>query len=56
MITPQANSLLFDLGLNPFNPLPESVDSIPLQTFNLFYLHPSPLIPPYIIPEETSKV
>jgi hypothetical protein len=27
MITPQAESFPFDLGLNPFNPLSESVDS-----------------------------
>jgi hypothetical protein len=29
MITPQVRFLLFDLYLNPFNPLPESVDSVP---------------------------
>jgi hypothetical protein len=29
MITPQARFLPFDLDLNPFNPLSESVDSVP---------------------------
>ena len=29
MITPQVRFLPFDLDLNPFNPLPESVDSVP---------------------------
>jgi len=32
MITPQAESLPFELGLNPFNPLSESVDSPPPPT------------------------
>jgi hypothetical protein len=44
MITSQASSPPFDFGLNPFNrsteaherPLPESVDSVPLQISNLF--------------------
>jgi hypothetical protein len=32
MITPQARFLPFDPDPNPFNPLPESVDSLPPAT------------------------